>query len=80
MRIRSLEDSLEDIWALGVLPEQMSLSPPLEAATTAAVAATVCLGAVLSVEKKEVLMVDRGRNMFGRIGFVHWIGCGEFMS
>ena len=71
MRIRSLEGSLGEIWAVGTPPEQMSLlpMPPPEAATMAAVAAVVCLGAVLmSVGEEEVLMVDRGRNMLGRIG------------
>ena len=48
--------------------------PPPEAATMAAVAAVVCLGAVLmSVGEEEVLMVDRGRNMLGMIGLVHLI-------
>ena len=61
LRIRSLEGSLGEIWALGTLPEQMSLP---EAATTVAVAAEVRLGAVLmSVGEEEVLMVDGGRNM-----------------
>ena len=54
------------------------MPPPPEAATTAAVAAGVCLGAVLmSVGEEEVLMVDCGRNMLGMIGLVHsltWIG------
>ena len=54
-----------------------------EAATMAAVAAVVCLGAVLmSVGEEEVLMVDRGRNMLGRIGvLVHsltWVGKGDY--
>ena len=75
MRIRSLEGSLGEIWEFGTLPEQMSLlpmPPPPEAATTAAVAAGVCLGAVLmSVGEEEVLMVDCGRNMLGKIGLVH---------
>ena len=82
LRIRSLEGSLGEIWEFGTLPEQMSLlpmPPPPEAATTAAVAVGVCLGAVLmSVGAgDEVVMVDCGRNMLGMIGLVHsltWVG------